>query len=161
DELRIGFNRQQAQIQSTEEENRRLSRLMQDISDSAEVMRLSRQLKDAQFEAESQESEKNRVAELLKGAEAKMAKMQQEIEQLESRGSAEDNRARTAVQEMRKSEEGRVKAETARAKADLEKQAALKAKEAAEEELERVRDRLASAEAAAPPPPKVSAPPSD
>src|SRR5262249_60395170 len=121
-----------------------------DSSDSGAVMRLSRQVKDAQFEAESQQAEKDRVAELLKTSDAKVAKLQQEIEQLESRGSAEDSRARAAVQEMRKAEEGRVKAETARAKADLEKQAALKAKEAAEEELERLRERLASAEAAPP-----------
>jgi predicted nucleic acid-binding Zn-ribbon protein len=148
DELRIGFNRQQAQLQSTEEENRRLGRLMQDISDSGEVMRLSRQLKDAQFEAESQESEKNRIAELLRGSEQRIEKLQEQIEKLEAASSSEDSRARTAVQEMRKSEEGRVKAESARARAELEKNAALKAKEALEEELTQLRARGPAAESA-------------
>jgi chromosome segregation ATPase len=148
DEIRIGFNRQSAQLQSTDEENRRLARLMQDISDSGEVMRLSRQLKDAQFEAESQESEKNRVAELLKAAEARIEKLSEELQRVEAAGSAEDNKARAAVAEMRKAEEGRVKAESARAKAELEKTAAIKAKEAAEEELERVRQRAAASDSA-------------
>src|SRR5262249_59167239 len=89
DEVRIGFNRVQAQVQATEEENRRLARLMQDMGDSGEVMRLSRQLKDAQFEAEEQQGERTRIAEALKAAEAKSERLEADVKKLEAAGAAE------------------------------------------------------------------------
>ena len=155
DELRIGFNRLQAQHQATDEENRRLARLMQDISNSDEMMRLSRQLKDAQFEAESQEAEKNRVAEALKGAEARIEKLTADVTKLENASSSEDSRAKAAMGEVRKLEESRAKAEQLRSKAEQDKSEALKAKDEADHEIEKLRKRLEAAESAPVPSAKV------
>src|SRR5215470_10128895 len=142
DELRIGFNRQQAQMQSTDEENRRLARLMQDIGDGGEAMRLSRQLKDAQFEAETQTLERRRLAQALETAEARIEKLQNDVTKLESAAEADEGRAKQAIADMHNTEEARVKAESARTKAEQERGAAVKDKEDLEREVEKLRQRL-------------------
>jgi chromosome segregation ATPase len=142
DELRIGFNRLQAQMQSTDEENRRLARLMQDIGDGGEAMRLSRQLKDAQFEAETQTLERRRLAQALEAAENRIEKLQQDVTKLESSAEADEGRAKQAIADMHNTEEARVKAESARTKAEQERAAALKDKEDLEREVEKLRQRL-------------------
>lgn len=142
DELRIGFNRQQAQMQTTDEENRRLARLMQDIGDGGETMRLSRQLKDAQFEAETQSLERRRLEQALETAEARVEKLQSDITKLEETAEADEGRAKQAIAEMHNTEEARVKAESARTKAEQERAAAIKDKEDLEREVEKLRQRL-------------------
>src|SRR5262249_60633470 len=116
----IGYNRLQAQMQSTDEENRRLARLMQDIGDSGEAMRLSRQLKDAQFEAETQTLERRRLAQALEAAENRVEKLQADVTKLESAAEADEGRAKQAIADMHNTEEARVKAESARTKAEQE-----------------------------------------
>jgi chromosome segregation ATPase len=111
-------------------------------------MRLSRQLKDAKFEAEEQQAERARIAEALKAAESKIEKLEEDVTKLESVGAAEDSRAKSALAELHKSEEARVKAESARTKAAEEKAAAAQALDEAQAEIEKLRKRAEAAEEA-------------
>jgi hypothetical protein len=153
DELRIGYNRQAAMIQSTDDENRRLGRLISDLQagthDSGEVTRLSGQLRDAEFEGKKAEAERSRLADLLRNAEQRIEKLQGDIGKLEDAGSAEDSKANQAVADMRRAEENVVRAEQARVKAEQEKAAVIKDKEDADREIERLRKRIADGDGAA------------
>jgi chromosome segregation ATPase len=110
-------------------------------------MRLSRALKDTQFEAESQTAEVERVTEMLKVAEARAERLQGELTKHEQTPPADETRIRKAIEDMRKSEDARGKAEQLRVKAEQERNVALHEKEDMEFELDKLRRRVGELEA--------------
>jgi chromosome segregation ATPase len=147
DEVRIGFNRREAQLQATEEENRRLSRLMAELQagggGTTEVSRLSADLKEARSEQVRLSSEVDRLENELVEVERRSDKLARALEEAREAGGAEDERVKAAEAQQRKAEEARVKAESQRMRAEDDKAAAIKARDEAQQEVAALKKRLA------------------
>jgi chromosome segregation ATPase len=159
DELRVVENRRNAQLQATEEENRRLARLLSDLEaggtggDSGEIMRLSNEVKELRVEAKKIEGERQRVAESLERAEQRAEKAQTDLARLQVEGSSGTEKLKDLEKARQKADEARGKAEVAKQKAEEEREAAKKARDEAMahadeavREMERMRSKIAEAE---------------
>jgi chromosome segregation ATPase len=148
DEIRIGFNRQVAQMAATDEENRRLGRLMEEFqggsagADKQEVMRLSAELKALRFENKRLDSEVDRLETSLRAAEKSVDKMQADFVRLQEGGSGEAEQLRTAERERGRAEEARIKAESAKARVEEEKAALARERDELSGELEKLQARI-------------------
>jgi chromosome segregation ATPase len=155
DEVRIGFNRQVAALQATEEENRRLARLMSELQggggDNREVVRLSNELRQAREEQARLETEVQRLDRELTSSEQRIDKLSRELDKAQET-SADEGALRAAEAQQRKAEEARVKAESARVRAEEEKQEAVRARDEAAAENERLKKRIQELVAASPGP---------
>jgi chromosome segregation ATPase len=155
DEVRIGFNRQHAALQATEEENRRLGRLMQELQAGGaerEVSRLSADLRESRSEEQRLSSEVERLEKELVSAEQRVERMQRQLDQLEeaqTAAAASGNEGLHAAEEAKiKAEEARVRAESARMTAEQEKAQALKERDEAMAENAALKKRLDEAKSA-------------
>lgn len=147
DELQADLRRQQAQLQTVEEENKRLSRLLTEAQSGgqAATVDLTNELREARIEVKKLEADCDRFQELYEQTKGEVQALEERATQLDMDLRAAKQSSTTATSTQSVIEESLSKAEAARHKAAEEALRASKERDdarAATEQLRREAERL-------------------
>jgi pSer/pThr/pTyr-binding forkhead associated (FHA) protein/DNA repair exonuclease SbcCD ATPase subunit len=159
DELQADLRRQQAQLQTVEEENKRLSRLLTEAQAGghAATVDLTNELREARIEVKKLEADCDRFQELYEQTKGEVQALEERAAQLDNELRAARQSSTTATSTQSVIEESLAKAEAARHKAaeealrvSKERDDARAATEQVRREAERLKRRIEELESAAP-----------
>lgn len=159
DELQADLRRQQAQLQTVEEENKRLSRLLTEAQSGGQsgTVDLTNELREARIEVKKLEADCDRFQELYEQAKGEVQALEERVTQLDLDLRAAKQSSTTATSTQSVIEESLSKAEAARHKAaeealrvSKERDDARAATEQVRREAERLKRRIEELESAAP-----------
>jgi hypothetical protein len=159
DELQADLRRQQAQLQTVEEENKRLSRLLTEAQSGGQsgTVDLTNELREARIEVKKLEADCDRFQELYEQAKGEVQALEERVTQLDLDLRAAKQSSTTATSTQTVIEESLSKAEAARHKAaeealrmSKERDDARTATEQLRREAERLKRRIEELESGGP-----------